>query len=318
MKQKSLFCFAFMLVVKISIAQTIDWDAVRQRYSEKYQPQKVPAWLFPMIFKEGNGGRDTLYLGYDTLASVAYPVDGMFAETMEVADSSKFFAYFTDCCFGIPDTILKVMIGGSDGLPIINCPILFHNGFLPVSIYWDVSALHSDSLPYPDQDPAPRAEGRMFFDYPMTAWFDSTHMGYCTFAVPILITDSLKNNFNASCHTEDSIMFFDELGYPNEPIGEVGLEVIPWVGEIVGIEDISKINALQIFPNPANDYISIQGNSFEIFSFEIYDILGTLKKIDKSIYSSTNVSLKGFTDGVYLFHVYSELSSINKMIIIHH
>jgi hypothetical protein len=140
MMKKIFLVLCLLLTAKFSIAQSIDWSAVRQRYIEKYEPQKVPAWLFPMIFKEGNGGRDTVYFGYDSLAENFSVLgndyfDTLLGEKPELADTSAFYAYVADF-LDLP-SIIKVDLEPANYLAF---EMAFHNGILPVTIYWDVSA----------------------------------------------------------------------------------------------------------------------------------------------------------------------------------
>ena len=48
-------------------AQAIDWDAVKDRYVEKHQPEELPDWLFPLIFKDSTGASDCNTLIIETL-----------------------------------------------------------------------------------------------------------------------------------------------------------------------------------------------------------------------------------------------------------
>ena len=61
-------------------SDSINWQAVINDYYTKYQPQKSPAWLFPLIFEEGTGLRDTIYLGFDDEANILTSVDTLFKE----------------------------------------------------------------------------------------------------------------------------------------------------------------------------------------------------------------------------------------------
>ena len=45
--------------------------------------------------------------------------------------------------------------------------IIFQNALLPITLSWDKNVFYSDSIPYTDQDPAPRAQGELWFDLPL-------------------------------------------------------------------------------------------------------------------------------------------------------
>lgn len=98
-KKNIFLIFLYFIIGSGSLfAQPIDWEVVKDRYVEKYQPEEIPAWLFPIIFKDGTGARDTIYFGHDENATTIFPSDTIFQEVFIPSDSSVFHAYWGNDC----------------------------------------------------------------------------------------------------------------------------------------------------------------------------------------------------------------------------
>ncbi len=57
------------------------------------------------------------------------------------------------------------------------------------------------------------------------------------------------------------------------------------ISEVIGIEEVKNINILvTIYPNPTNDYLTLNVKDFEIstLSYQLYDIDGKLLKAKES------------------------------------
>ena len=155
---------------------------------------KQPAWVFPLYFQEGTGQRDTLFLGYAEDASYFYVVDTKYGEIETPIDTTKFNVKWGGSWYCAPnklcDSALKVNVGdasGGAGCPncIIGGTFSFLNGFLPLKIWWNPNLFYSDSLPQPNQFPAPKVQGKLSWDLPM--WLGPG----CSFQYPLLMTDSI-------------------------------------------------------------------------------------------------------------------------------
>lgn len=90
----------------------------------------------------------------------------------------------------------------------------------------------------------------------------------------------------------------------------------------VGVDELTNSSAsIKVYPNPFNDYTTfiIQSDkSNEIYSFEMFDVLGKSVKTMKDISSKEfQISRNGLQDGVYFYKIYSAESAvaIGKLII---
>jgi hypothetical protein len=315
-KYRILFLLSLLLAPFCSHSQAIDWDAVRDAYAEKYQPAQIPAWLFPMIFEEGTGQRDTIYLGYDPSATAILTWDPEFAEEYIIVDPSKFHAFWSSCCDGVHDTILTVNIGGDNG---IGGPIRFINGILPLKMYWDRWAFYDSVLPFPDQSPAPRAQGRLAFEYPSGAWIDSTYTDWCAFDFPVLLTDTFTS-FNSMCNMADFVEFFDIHGNTNTPLAYLNLEIEPWTGFLTGIQEplSAWLDDFVVCPNPSSSWIRIESASGNLFNYQMYGTAdGRLTGESESLRSYHTIDARQLLPGLYFIKITTNnVTLIYKSIII--
>lgn len=84
----------------------------------------------------------------------------------------------------------------------------------------------------------------------------------------------------------------------------------------LGLEQMfSEDNAIVIFPNPARDYINIDG---EIVSYKIYGLTGNVVESNDNIYNdNVNISVSDFTSGIYFVRcIMQNGNSVTKKIII--
>jgi Secretion system C-terminal sorting domain len=257
---KYLIFFFFIGLFPYMTARTqpIDWDSVRAAYVVKYKPQQMPAWLFPIVFEEGGGQRDTIYLGYneDALSNVG---ETWFGEILLPVDTSRFnVSICLDFSF---DSIYKVLISPLQNSSQCGGGVFdfsFYKGLLPLKMYWDRMAFYSDSLPFADSvkpkgmgffhcgNPDPNYQNCNFF-YPY--YMTDDPMGFysfwdsCTFSPPV----SLPYFGPAPCYAMDSIIFYGTLiggGYR--------LEIVPYGSNITGLEMpvVHTDNHMRLYPNP--------------------------------------------------------------------
>lgn len=293
-----------------AFAQPINWDSVRSDYVKKYQPQQMPAWLFPIIFEEGGGQRDTVYLGYDEDAQdFGWPQsDTVFGEVKLAIDTSVFNASFTGFT---NNTALKVAVWRdlSNGSSI-EC----YKGILPLKMYWDREAFYSDSLPFPDQSPAPRAQGELganMYSYNP----DST---YCTGVDFMVLTDTGSGTTGDNdCRRSDSVVFFDFFG--TQYVGEIySFKITPWKGYLLGGIAKYSLREISVYPNPAGQFLRIHSNGL-IQQVSLYDISG------REVANKHTINERAFhwdiahiPSGLYLLEVRTLSHSASQKIIITH
>lgn len=78
------------------------------------------------------------------------------------------------------------------------------------------------------------------------------------------------------------------------------------ISEVIGIEEVKNINILvTIYPNPTNDYLSLNVNDFEIstLSYQLYDIDGKLLKSERIKGNQTNILMGNLSSATYFVKV---------------
>ncbi len=131
-----------------------------------------PKFVFPIYFEEESGMKDTIYFCYDPRASTFQPnqSDSIFGQKLIRVDTSRFYAYIEsdhlcssttlECDSQYKVSVAPIQTGLNSRFPTNWTRIKFHNGSLPLKIYWDVSTLYSDSLPFNFISGFPKAQGR--------------------------------------------------------------------------------------------------------------------------------------------------------------
>ena len=147
--RKHFFFFIFFSACEITHAQYLIPGASQQ-----------PAWVFPIWIEDAYGQQDILYFGYDSLANQFIGpgyIEDQYGEHFEVVDTIgnlqcwTWYTTFTNT----PDSIIKVDIRNRFEFPFILGVI---NVQMPIILRWEVVLLRNDSLPFPDNLPAPRAQ----------------------------------------------------------------------------------------------------------------------------------------------------------------
>lgn len=122
--------------------------------------KKQPQWLMPLYFQDGNGDRDTVYIGYDSTASSrGEDIDTAFNEGWIIIDTTKFNVIlwqYPSYSPG-PDIITNIVRKTDIRSWFLGAEIGFVKGKTPVTLKWVDSLLYSSALPFPDISPRPRA-----------------------------------------------------------------------------------------------------------------------------------------------------------------
>ena len=128
----------------------------------------------------------------------------------------------------------------------------------------------------------------------------------------------------------DSTVIYDYSGTPRlvdvpvtamthlcmDILPEWDLDGISWVDECTNSMDAPSVSELQIFPNPASDYIHISSSN-QIEEIVIYNILGSVVCFEAPLTSQVTLDVRSWKTGVYLMESRSMdgTSSRNKLII---
>lgn len=84
--------------------------------------------------------------------------------------------------------------------------------------------------------------------------------------------------------------------------------------EVLSSNDFS-ISDFRIYPNPANDFITIESNTVQISSVNVYDVLGK-NVLSQNELANNRLDVSNFDSGIYFVKISSEDASITKKIII--
>ncbi len=252
--------------------------------------QLQPAWVFPMWFENGDGQKDTLYFCFDPQSG--FPSDTLFGVKLIPENTDTFNATFDQLLYN--DSMhLKVIVLTTDVLSA-GVGIKFQNGVLPITLRWDKNVFYSDSIPYPEKDPAPRAQGKIWFDLPMNV--DS-----CNYSVPIIMTDSVTTYYS-TCYKSDSIIF------NGNGISYLTFSVDPWKGYWLNAHESHQKNSVNFYPNPSSGEIKITAAE-QYDSYELLDLAGR-KIFGRQIIqqgSTTEIKLLRLSPGSYLIRLFDSL-----------
>jgi hypothetical protein len=278
---KTLICFCFLFVwLQISLAQTYLVPGA----------QIQPAWVMPLWFENGDGQRDTLYYSYDSESGEPFNsiYDTIFGDKYELLDTSKFQAYYS-CSFSNDLLVYKrittnILLQGSD--------LCLYKPILPVILRWDPNLFYSDSLPFPNLDPAPRAEGHLFYDLPM-------NVDGCTYSQPIIMTDSVVSP-TFTCYLNDSIVF------EGNGASYLVFSVHPWTGMYLGFSPVQNMKELKVYPNPSYNNITIELPAYfpnaDLFLYDAYGRNLLHQSLSENV---TELNISHLTPAMYLIVIRS-------------
>ncbi len=261
-----------------------------------------PIWVFPIYLEEGTGQRDTLYIGYDPLASsTSFEVqDTIFGVKKMPIDTTKFYALWgeywcgtTTCLEGIKVNVTSISFNNAFPQAIhFTC----NKGVLPLKISWDKQLFYSDSLPYPSHTPGPQGQGRFYFDFSHGSIRENFQQ-ISSVDGEILICDS-------NCFAMDSVVVYNVFGIP-APVnnGSLFLYIQEWTNGWVGLNQPFDMN-----PKINIEYINGTfqlNNNVEPINIEIFDMLGrSVSKKYLRTFEKLNFEMRN--QGMFLLHIYND------------
>lgn len=271
-----------------------------------------PKWVFPIYAQDATGKRDTIYLGYHPGSNYWATYETSLGEIWfpGVSDFSLSTYYWilpTDSCIKVD--IKDTSNGGY--FPVYE--VWLSNVILPVTFKWDVSLLRSDSIPFPDQDPLPRAQIRI--ERPAGAW-GVDGLGICGgFDPPIIVSDTIDTTL-CYCHVKDSIKFI-------HPFGDTSPQTFPlffyfewWEGHQPGIGIAEKNKPVfKIFPNPAKENLNIYGmKSSDEYHAVIYNSQLAVSKTIQRLSEDRPIDISMLKPGIYFLLIQNENLTQNQLI----
>ena len=238
-----------------------------------------PTWRFHLAFEDGTGARDTIWMVYDTMATVGSDfqpqVDYALGEGAAQIDYSS-FNVFTWNWDGDSTKI--------HALPYTHYP--FHDGTIidainwtpPMTISWDTSLFHAPYLPYIQGH-----FGIAYMDAIAFSQFD-TGLGF--------------GMYNMLTSDDVTIDFLSELLFPfGVAFGAV---------DDVGLADqVMSDTILRIWPNPTASQICFRLPTSEVKDVLITDLTGRKIPCHGISTSSGTVDVSMLPPGLYQVHLIS-------------
>ncbi len=309
-----LFLITFFSSLNAQPSAIIDWDAVIDRYAEKYQPEKIPQWIFPFIFENGIGQRDTVYFGHDDEASHFlshnYPQDTLFGEEYITIDSNTFEVFWAklsscDTLCGLKVNITKF----TTNFLYHGSQFYFINGVLPITLYYNTELFYSDSLPPPLSSGLPVLQAELYFSSGEIALGDWDHTlnewaFQCPFDQAALVSDTLQPWWNPFHTFRDSIDINERDGFNVLYADLLSIIFKAWEGHTLAIETPDDKKIINVFPNPANDFLNIKFSQAETGIWKIYDIMGhTVHYGTFQAEEKIRINTRQLNSGFYFLHI---------------
>lgn len=137
----------------------------------------------------------------------------------------------------------------------------------------------------------------------VTSWtnFDLP-LGYISNETPDTVIISFSSSGSASTPVDGSYLYLDNLAF---------------VGSVSGINTISPQLMVELYPNPASEYIYIVKNSNEKETkFEISSVEGKLVQSGILKNAKTKIELNNLSKGVYFVNVFNESSKTTRRLVV--
>jgi len=279
-----IFFLLISFIVTETFAQTIPYASQQSK------------WIFPIWAKDATGAMDTIYLCYDPNTTGASN-DLNYGEIW--FDSPSDFFMSTYSWGSALDSAKRV-----DSRDTLNNQLGYyfevHNAVFPITFYWDVDLLRSDSIPYPFQPDYPKAWFGL--DYGSGSYMvypDSTFS--CNPSYPVIVSDTV-NPADCPCHVRDSLTLEDWTGNPFPQSGGFEVSIDPWHSCSSSISEINSFS-IKTYPNPFSDILYLN-NQVDLIRVEILNIDGRFI-LSKEVIENL-ITLNELAKGTYLIKFISK------------
>ena len=114
-----------------------------------------------------------------------------------------------------------------------------------------------------------------------------------------------------------SYIRFDVISNYGDPGNLVAFAEVAFSGtEVLGVSDAIFSESIRLYPNPANEYITLDNSSnIELKGINVYDMIGRLVKQIEVRNNTQTIEISNLPSGVYLFQMYNEKRSTLKRVI---
>lgn len=311
--KKIITIFLLVLPLMLPAQEVIDWAGIIDRYIEKYQPAEMPQWLFPLVFENGFGERDTLYLGYDK-DSDGGNFEVKYGEAYIPVDSSEFKAYWFQCPSCDSLTVMDNKI--TSGITTIGSSVSFLNGKMPITVHYNDAFFYSDSLAgahptFPSESPYVQGEAREDnIGVALGRWnkIEEEWETSCGWANTLALMDStpwgvampncsiMPDSFHINDETPD--VFNYSYGF--------SFTIKTWTGQHVGTQEL-KENSLTSYPNPCDQFFFVDLPHSMSGLLTLSNTSGVIEKRQRfDTQSQLVLDTSSLLEGIYFLKIESE------------
>jgi hypothetical protein len=274
--------------------------------------QSDPDFLMPLWFEDAVGNKDTVFVGYDSMA-MSKQLNTQWGEKLITTPFDSIFevrvAHFDDENW----KMTKILIGDFEHSFGIECGvsesmrIMINAKYLPIKVSWDKKLLnkeecHNNTILFPDE--------RVFF---LQEWWQA-RVYYCMSNGSQIIDDFsyettpknkwLRHDFEVEGQGIKSLrgyhlMFRDDVICQTLDTEEK---------EAIGLD-------LLVYPNPVSDILTIQlANSIEPQQLNILDITGrTVYRAEVSNMENYQIPISDWKNGLYMILLENKYKQIKKV-----
>jgi hypothetical protein len=316
-----------MLTLKCSFAQTVYTIP-----GATLQPQ----WVFPIWFEDGDGKRDTLLYGLDTLANSDNNFfnvsDTIFGERYTLRDTNKLcFAAGGNITIDSSDSSKYKLIRYNtlnysttfEYHPLFGWYFFALNVKLPLKIIFDVNTFTGANTPFAISS-SPLAnnqkKGQMLVGCtnlgPLEHYYSNVLS--CSMWDAILVTDMPYNfQYSWGCTTNDTLIIDrrNSLTSPKTNIS-MGFTFENWLGVPYGTDIIEKDINQGFTVSNVNDKIVIKTTLKGNKVFNLFSLFGELKIKQNFNSEEIEISSANLATGCYIVRINNEKNTFSKKLII--
>ncbi len=235
-----------------------------------------PTWRFHLAFEDGTGARDTIWMVFDTTATIGTGVpDQELGEGAVQMDPNEFNVWILNPAYDSTKTIALPY----PYFPYITIEIQAFNYTYPLTLRWDTALFRLPWLPEPGfpYDGGTMDNEYFFFYDNNDPWGHSFILGW---------TDSVV--------VQPPPEFPDMIVFP--------LLVNLGVGSTTGTVELPGKAPLHPFPNPGSDEVAIRDVQ-PIKEVQLRSLDGRLCKVQRGGDYQVELSVGEFPDGMYMLRV---------------
>jgi len=88
------------------------------------------------------------------------------------------------------------------------------------------------------------------------------------------------------------------------------------IHDLTGINSLAQELPLQLYPNPAADYLTIKSGNYQPFTYQLINMQGSLQKEGRITNSQTEINVTDLPRGMYILKVVTEKQTVTKKVLL--